>query len=120
MKRIHGFGIAIFMTIVTAPCAVFAQGSAGMVAQASSSLVLAPTAKEIRKANHQLENKIRSALDKAKISPVNLAVIAKNGAVTLLGEVASATEVTRAGDVARSVAGVSSVNNKLSVSNEYR
>jgi len=117
----HHILVAILLTATTAPVVTFAQtGGDATAAPGTSGSVTQPiTRKEYRKANHVLERRVRTALIKAKIDPVNVTVLAKGGAVTLVGSVRETAQVDRAGDVTKNVAGVASVDNRLIQSDQH-
>lgn len=95
-------------------CNVYAQASD----TAASGAMAAPaaSAKTVKKANSQLGRKVRGALAKAQgIDVANISVRARGGAVTLTGSVPDQGQIDKAGEVAKGVAGVTSVANKLSV-----
>ena len=71
-----------------------------------------------RKANHQLEMKVRKALDGAKLDTGNVRVIARGTKVSLEGTVPDASQIPVAGTTAAGVPGVVSVSNALSVQEE--
>jgi hyperosmotically inducible protein len=80
----------------------------------------APSAKSLRVANRRLSKKVRIAIEKAlsndpTAGSSNLSVIVKNGHVRLVGTVSQADEIAKAGEVAKRVAGVTSVDNQLTV-----
>jgi osmotically-inducible protein OsmY len=59
---------------------------------------------------------VHAALVKAKIIDApNIVVRVKNGAVTLAGSVREQSKIDRAGEVARGVSGVNSVDNALTI-----
>jgi len=91
-------------------------GSSNVFAQASGAMS-APTGKAAWSANHQLAKKVRIALTQSKptLPMDNIAVLARNGAITLLGEIASDDQGAQAEKIAKGVAGVTSVNNRLSI-----
>ena len=73
-----------------------------------------------RKANRALRRKVYAAIGKHKdISAGNLSVTAKDGAVTLNGTVAEASQVDKVAEIAKGVAGVTSVTNKLTVEKPF-
>lgn len=75
-----------------------------------------PSAKAVRAVNRKLAKNVRSAMAKAKgIDMTQLFVYAKGGVVTLSGSVPKSDQAARAGEIARSVPGVSSVDNRLGV-----
>jgi len=72
--------------------------------------------KSIRKADHKLGADVRRALSKTRdITATNIFVRARSGVVTLTGSVPESAQITRAEEIARGVAGVTSVNNELSL-----
>ena len=104
------------MAATVVPFAAFAQdgNSGGVVASADANST--PSAKSVRAANRKLARSVRTAMAKAKGIDMNqLFVYAKGGVVTLSGSVPKSNQVDRAGEIARSVPGVSSVDNRLSV-----
>jgi hyperosmotically inducible protein len=116
----HHILVAVLLVATAAPAVTFAQTGGDTTAPATSGSVTPPvTRKEYRKANHVLERRVRTALIKAKIDPVNLTVLAKGGAVTLVGSVPETAQVDRAGSVAKNVAGVASVDNRLIQSDQH-
>ncbi|USU16941.1 BON domain-containing protein [Paraburkholderia fungorum] len=94
-------------------CNVYAQASDATMGTTAAP---AASAKATKKANGQLGRKVRSALAKAQgIDVSNIAVRARGGAVTLTGSVPEQGQIDNAGTVAKGVAGVTSVTNKLTV-----
>jgi osmotically-inducible protein OsmY len=71
-----------------------------------------------RKVNHQLEMKVREALDSAKLDTSNVRVVARGSKVSLEGTMPDATQIPVAGTTAAVVPGVLSVSNMLSVQDE--
>jgi osmotically-inducible protein OsmY len=70
-----------------------------------------------RKTNRALRRQIYAAIGKNKeINAGDISVIAKGGAVTLSGTVNDAAQIATVGEIAKSVPGVTSVTNKLTVS----
>jgi osmotically-inducible protein OsmY len=116
MRAVVQIGLAVALAVAIAPFAAFAQdgNSSGVVASADAGS--APSAKSVREANRRLAKSVRTAMAKAKgIDMTQLFVYAKGGVVTLSGSVPKSNQVDRAGEIARSVPGVSSVDNRLSV-----
>jgi hyperosmotically inducible protein len=113
MNAIRQVGVAVLLAIAAAPAATLAQNSSDATGTPSVSNGAPQTSKEIRRANRLLERKVRTALTKAKIDARALTVLAKGGAVTLLGGAPDSTQIQRAGDVAKQVPGVTSVDNRL-------
>ncbi|NPT62582.1 BON domain-containing protein [Paraburkholderia sp. 5N] len=96
---------------------LFATESMGVYAQTDSASTPAPQlTKSSNAADRALSNNVRTALIKAKIVDTpTISVLAKNGSVTLAGSVREQSEIEAAGDVARTVSGVNSVENALTV-----
>ena len=93
----------------TASAASGAPGAAGMEASAA---IPANT----RKANRALRRQVYAAIGKHKeISAGNIGITARNGAITLNGTVTDASQVNQVAEIAKSVPGVTSVTNKLTV-----
>ncbi|QBR01763.1 BON domain-containing protein [Paraburkholderia pallida] len=93
--------------------AVWAQGSETAGASAAPA---ASTAKEVRQANRALSRKVYAALAKHKeIDAGNISVVARDGAVTLNGTVTDAAQIDSVAAIAKTVPGVKSVANRLSV-----
>jgi osmotically-inducible protein OsmY len=91
-------------------------------AQASDSTTTGTTAtapadaKAVKKQDRALGKKVRAALAKAQgldVSAIN--VRARSGAVTLTGTAPDNDQIQKAGEVAKGVAGVTSVSNKINV-----
>ncbi|MFM0118802.1 MULTISPECIES: BON domain-containing protein [unclassified Paraburkholderia] len=116
MRAIVRFGLVAALSAAIAPLAAFAQDGNNGAAVASAAAGSASSAKSIRAANRKLAKNVRTAMAKAKgIDMTQLFVYAKAGAITLSGSVPKSDQVDRAGEIARSVPGVSSVDNRLSV-----
>ncbi|RKT21571.1 BON domain-containing protein [Paraburkholderia sp. RAU2J] len=85
-------------------------------ADAASPASAAPTAKQTKQANRALQRKVRSTLAKTKgLSVSNITVRARGGDVTLAGSVPEAAQLDIATNAAKSVAGVTSVKNALTI-----
>jgi len=70
-----------------------------------------------KKTDRKLGLDVRRALGKANgIDSSNIFVRARGGAVTLTGSVPDGDQIQKAGDIAKSVAGVTSVSNKIALS----
>jgi osmotically-inducible protein OsmY len=117
MRAIVRFGLVAALSAAIAPLAAFAQDGDNSAAVPSAAAAgSASSAKSIRAANRKLAKNVRTAMAKAKgIDMTQLFVYAKGGAITLSGSVPKSDQVDRAGEIARSVPGVSSVDNRLSV-----
>ena len=117
MKAIQAIKIVGGALVVAASLNVYAQASDAAVA---SGAMAAPSTKEQSKAtkaaNRALQKKVRGALAKAKgITVANITVRARGGAVVLQGAVPEAGEIDHATEVAKSVEGVTSVKNALTI-----
>lgn len=85
-------------------------------ASMSQSAPAASAGKKATKADRALGRAVRRALSKTNGFDVsNVFVRARGGAVTLSGSVRSGDQIHQAEDVAKSVQGVTSVNNKLTL-----
>ena len=91
--------------------------STGLYAQTDSASVPTPqSTKASRAADRALSKRVRAALINANIVDTpNISVRAKNGSVTLAGSVSEQSQIERAGEVARGVSGVNSVDNALTI-----
>jgi len=117
MKVIRMFqtlGVVLSLALVSS---VYAQSqSSAPVATADSAASAKASQKSSRKADRKLGSDVRRALSKTKdITVANIFVRARGGAVTLTGSVPDNAQIDRAAEVARSVPGVTSVTNKLSL-----
>jgi hyperosmotically inducible periplasmic protein len=127
MKAIQSFKLIAGAMLVAASLQAYAQDAsapAAATAAASGSTAAAKQQyndskaqyKAAKSANRALSRKVRAALAKDKIVVVsNITVRAKDGAVTLQGTVPEQSQIDRAGEVAKGVAGVTSVNNTLTI-----
>ena len=105
--------LGIALCVATAPGA-YAQASdatdSGMAASSNS------RTKTVKKADRKLGLDVRKALSRAQGFDVsNVYVRARGGAVTLTGSVPDGAQIPQAEEVAKNVAGVKSVSNKLTV-----
>ena len=94
--------------------------TSGVYAQASDTTSMASTpatsSKKATPADKKLGRDVRKALSKAPgFNVSNVFVKARGGAVTLSGSVPEGSQIAQAGDVAKGVPGVTSVNNKLTL-----
>ncbi|QGZ60747.1 BON domain-containing protein [Paraburkholderia acidisoli] len=104
-------GLALALTV--AGGAAYAQDNSASAPAATASAKPAPTAK---KADRKLGYTVRKALSKTQgVDVSNITVRSRAGAVTLSGTVPDQGQIDKAGSVARGVAGVKSVSNKLTV-----
>lgn len=121
MKAIQAFKFAAGAMLVAASLQVYAQDTAAS-APATTTTATTSTAtakaqyKAARKANRALGRKVRAALAKDKnVSVANITVRARDGAITLQGTVPEQSQIDRAAEVAKGVAGVTSVKNALTI-----
>ncbi|MBP0591260.1 BON domain-containing protein [Paraburkholderia sp. LEh10] len=93
-------------------CHTYAQASDS----ASTGTTAAAPAASSKKENRALGKKVRSALAKTQgLDVSNINVRARSGAVTLTGTAPDNDQIQKAGEVAKGVAGVTSVTNKINV-----
>jgi hyperosmotically inducible protein len=114
MKTINGLRMALSMAIAAASIGAWAQdgASAGTAVTASVSM----TAKATRQANRALRRKVYAALAKhQEIDAGDISITAKGGTLMINGTVPDASQINTVAEVAKGVAGVTSVTNKLSV-----
>ncbi|WGS53383.1 BON domain-containing protein [Paraburkholderia sp. D15] len=108
VNLLKALGIALCVTVASS---AYAQSSDAM---ASGSM--AAPAKSMKKTDRSLGLQVRKALAKAQGFDVsNVFVRARGGAVTLTGSVPDGAQIPQAEEVAKGVAGVKSVNNKLTI-----
>jgi hyperosmotically inducible protein len=102
---------------VAAACNVYAQTSDADMASGAAATTSAPSAKMTKQENRKLGRQVRIALSKSKegIDVSKIDVRARGGAVTLSGTVPDQSQIDAATAAAKSVPGVTSVSNKLSV-----
>jgi hyperosmotically inducible protein len=106
--------LGIALCVATASSA-YAQSSDAMAASGS---MAAPNTnpKVVKKVDRKLGLDVRKALSKAQGFDVsNVFVRARGGAVTLTGTVPDGAQIPQAEEIAKGVAGVKSVNNKLTL-----
>ncbi|HEV3429105.1 MAG TPA: BON domain-containing protein [Paraburkholderia sp.] len=121
MKAIQAFKLAAGTMLVAASLHVYAQDAASAPAAPTDSAKAQVQQskqqyKSAKAANRALSRKVRAALAKDKdISVANITVRAKDGAVILQGTVPEQGQVDHATDVAKGVAGVTSVKNALTI-----
>jgi hyperosmotically inducible periplasmic protein len=96
---------------------LFTPASMGVYAQPGMASALTPqSTKAGRAADRALSRRVRTALVTAKVVDTpTISVRAKNGSVTLEGSVRDQSQIERAGEVARTVSGVNSVDNALTI-----
>ena len=111
VNLLKALGIALCVATVSS---AYAQSSDAM----ASGSMAAPAAnpKAVKKVDRKLGLDVRKALSKAQGFDVsNVFVRARGGAVTLTGTVPDGAQIPQAEEVAKGVAGVKSVNNKLTL-----
>jgi hyperosmotically inducible periplasmic protein len=105
-------GTSVIMTSVGS---AYAQTSDAAVSVDASSAAT-PTKKQIRTQNRALERTVRKTLSKVKgLTSSDVTILVKGGVITLAGSVPDESEIELAGNAAKSVTGVTSVQNRLSV-----
>jgi osmotically-inducible protein OsmY len=119
MKPVQFFKIVGSICAVAGACHVYGQtsdaGAMAPAAMASEPQTSAASARFARIANRQLSKKVSQAISKAGIPTSKISVIAKQGKVTLTGSVPNPDQIAQAGEVAKGVPGVVSVNDELTV-----
>ena len=118
MKAIQTFKLAAATALVAASLQVYAQDDAASAAPAASAPAAASQheSKQAKAANRALSRKVRSVLAKDKhIDVAKITVRARDGAVVLQGSVPEQSQIDRATEVAKSVQGVTSVKNALTI-----
>ena len=107
--------LGIALCLATASSA-FAQSSDAAPSGTTASTT--SRTKAVKKTDRKLGLDVRKALAKTQGFDVsNVYVRARGGAVTLTGSVPDGAQIPQAEDVAKSVAGVKSVSNKLTIGN---
>jgi hyperosmotically inducible protein len=110
--------LAVLAVSTNLPGAFAQSNGASDAAQASSSPAAAQSQsrKAMRAADRKLAKAVRYAVEHRKgLDATRIAIVARNGNVTLTGSVPDASQVDVAAQQARSVAGVSGVVNRLAV-----
>jgi hyperosmotically inducible protein len=109
VNLLKALGIALCVATVSS---AYAQSSDAM----ASGTMAAPNAKAMKSTDRKLGLAVRKALGKAQGFDVsNVFVRARGGAVTLTGTVPDGAQIPQAEEIAKGVAGVKSVNNKLTL-----
>jgi osmotically-inducible protein OsmY len=100
--------------VVLASLNAYAQSSEA--APTAAPAAAAPTTKQARAANRALQKKVRATLARTKgLTVGNITVKARDGAVTLAGSVPEQAQIELATNAAQGVAGVTSVQNGLTI-----
>jgi osmotically-inducible protein OsmY len=106
--------LGVVMCVAVASSA-YAQSSDAMATTDSAATAKAEK-NATKKTDRKLGNDVRKALAKAQGFDVsNVSVKARSGAVTLTGSVPDGSQISQAEEVAKGVAGVKSVSNKLTL-----
>ena len=108
---------------IAAACSVAALVSNAAIAQGSNDAASQPAAAmtkaDARAHNRQLSKSVRRALYSTKgLVASNVAVLVKGGTVSLVGTMADDKQIRLAGDVAKRVPQVETVDNRLIVEEE--
>ncbi|SMG59526.1 BON domain-containing protein [Paraburkholderia susongensis] len=122
MKMTSGIRVTLGAVVAAVSVAAWAEASETVAAPASATdgtMVAASgatSAKTQRKANRALRRKVYAALAGHKeINAGDISVTARSGAITLNGTVTDASQIDTVVQIAKGVAGVTSVTNRLSV-----
>ena len=120
MKAIHAIKLAGTALLICGSIQAYAQASdaapAAPATPASTTSGARQHYKSLKAANRALQRQVRSALVKDRSIPMaNVTIRARDGAVTLQGSVPVQAQSDRATEVAKSVPGVTSVRNALSI-----
>jgi osmotically-inducible protein OsmY len=118
-NRVTGWVIATLAAAVSMSAWSQPQAAASATAgaQAASAMAASGAAAPVgRQADRALRRKVYAAIGTDKsINAGNISVRAKNGVVTLTGSVSDTSQIGKVEEIAKGVAGVTSVTNKLSV-----
>jgi osmotically-inducible protein OsmY len=118
MKMIHSLRLAGVVVVLVSSLSAWSQtsDSGAAASQSGTPSASAGTSKKaVRKANRALSRRVTQALQKGGVDVIGVNVIAKNGAITLAGYAQDATQIDKAGSIAKGVSGVSSVKNALTI-----
>ncbi|CAM2162479.1 hyperosmotically inducible periplasmic protein [Paraburkholderia sacchari] len=108
------FSVALCALLAAASLSASAQSETS--APSSTAVVASGTAAPAIPGNTKLRRAVYAAIAKHKeIHGGSIGVTARNGAVTLNGTVTDAEQIEKVAEIARSVPGVTSVTNKLTV-----
>ncbi|EDZ99175.1 transport-associated protein [Burkholderia sp. H160] len=122
MKSIQARALVIATLILAASSNAWSQPGQTASGASGTPAVEASAASPVsaRKANRALRRQVYAAIGKHKeISAGSISVIAKGGAVTLNGTVTDASQINQVEEIAKSVPGVTSVTNKLTVQKPF-
>jgi osmotically-inducible protein OsmY len=108
--------LGVVVSIAVASSA-YAQASDAMQSSGEMAASAPTNTKATRRADRKLGADVRRAMARTQgLNVSNVFVRARSGAVTLTGSVPDASQIDRAGEVAKTVSGVTSVSNKITVS----
>jgi len=122
MKTMNALRVALGVVVAAASVGAWAQDGASAGASAGTAVTASSgmTAKAARQANRALRRKVYAALAKHKeIDAGDISITAKGGAVMISGTVPEASQINTVAEVAKSVAGVTSVTSKLMVQRPF-
>jgi hyperosmotically inducible protein len=122
MKKTTALKLAASGIFALASIGVWAQS--GQTAPASTGSANAASAevdaKAAKRANRELAKQVRGTIAKEKsINAANISVKAKGGAVTLYGTVPAAAQIDTAAAIAKTVPGVTSVKNQITIQRTF-
>ncbi|GGD74289.1 BON domain-containing protein [Caballeronia grimmiae] len=115
MKTINVLRLAAIALATVFSVNVWPQTAGTTAASGAPSASAGMSKKQIRTANRALSRKVSQALQKGGVQTNGISVIAKNGVITLSGHAADQTQIDKAAAIAKTVDGVSSVKNVLTV-----
>ena len=118
MNAIKTLKLASGALIVVTSINAWSQSSEPAATSTGSETASAPqgmSKSDVRKANRALSKKVLRALSKGGVDTGGVSVLVKGSAITLAGHVPDASQVEKAATVAKSVSGVTSVKNALSI-----
>jgi hyperosmotically inducible periplasmic protein len=111
VDMLKALGVVLCVAVASSAYAQSSDATATTDAQSAKA-----DAKITKKTDRKLGLDVRRALSKAQgIDVSNIFVRARSGAVVLTGSVPDGSQISQAGEVAKGVAGVKSVSNKLGV-----
>lgn len=112
VDMLKALGVVVCVAVASS---AYAQSSDAMATTDSAATAKAEK-NATKKTDRKLGNDVRKALSKAQGFDVsNVFVKARNGAVTLTGSVPDGSQISQAEEVAKGVAGVKSVSNKITL-----
>ncbi|WP_233862382.1 BON domain-containing protein [Paraburkholderia adhaesiva] len=115
---VKALGAAVCVTVALSAYAQDNSAQNAAPAAAAASPAQAP-AQSARRADRRLGYQVRRALSRTQgLNVSNISVRARGGSVLLTGTVPNAGQIDQAGQVAKGVAGVTSVTNHLTVAQQ--